>query len=85
MSPESSLYVAADGDLECYVPASVPLNEARTIAAGHAADTIGGWGRSRYTGKRDVPLHDHDEWECCEACPSVAAWCFEVYEGTYRR
>lgn len=77
-------YVSPDYD-EVYLPVEHwTYNTARSEAADWAQQFIDTWGRSRYTGKRDVPLHDHEEWEYCESCPAVPAWCFDIYEGTPR-
>lgn len=50
-------------------------HEARSEAARHASDTDQ---KSRYTGKEEVKLHDHDEMESCD-CQPEAAYAFEVY------
>ena len=78
-------YFNEDGD-ELYLPvADWPYNLARTAASEWAEETTDPWGRSRYTGKHGIPIHDHDGWEGCEACPDVLCWCFDIYEGTARR
>jgi hypothetical protein len=77
-------YINDEGS-EVYLPVSdYTLNEARHEAANFAEEHVGDWGRARYTGKRDVPLHDHDDWWGCKECPAVPSWSFETYEGTYR-
>jgi hypothetical protein len=78
-------YVEWDGP-GVFLPASdYTLNEARHEASLFAMDTIGGDGRARYLGKKQMPLHEHDEpWENDDECPSESAWCFETYEGTWR-
>ena len=78
-------YFNEDGD-ELYLPvASWPYNLARTTAAAFAEETLDIFGRSHYTGKGNIPVHDHDDWEECMACPAVPCWCFDIYEGTARR
>lgn len=79
------LYMTEDGS-EIYFPAAhYTYNEARGEAASYAEDMIWGYGRSRYLGKRNVPLHDcGDDWWDCQECPAVPTWVFETYEGTYR-
>lgn len=70
---------------EVYYPVSdYSCNEARHQAANHAFETIGAWGRSRYRGRMDLRLHDEEDWEECESCPSEPTWAFEMYEGSYR-
>jgi hypothetical protein len=77
-------YVEWDDGTEVYFPISdYTLNEARHEASLHAAETISAWGRSRYIGKRDIALHDHDQMTDDE-CPIEPVWVFETYEGTYR-
>lgn len=78
-------YVSEDGP-EVYLPVSDwSLNEARQEAASHARMEMGeNIGRVRYTGKRDITLHDHDDWWGCEACPAEPTWTFETYEGAWR-
>lgn len=81
---ERTVYME-ESDSTIYLPREhYTLNEARKEAASHAQMEDPGWGRSRYLGKRDVALHDHEDWEACEACPKVPVWTFETYEGTYR-
>lgn len=73
---------------EVYLPvADWTYNEARSEAAEFAEEMHGDWGRSHYDGKRDIELHDCEDWEGgdCESCPPELAWCFTTYEGTYRR
>ena len=75
-------YVSIEQD-EVYLPVEHwSYNEARSEAADWAQTFIDTWGRSRYKGKKYVPLHDHDDWEYCEDCPDVLVWEFEIYEGT---
>lgn len=78
-------FVSENGP-EVYLPVSdYTFNEARHEAAQMAAEMVGGWGRSRYTGKREIALHDHDGWsDECAVCSPEPTWCFETYEGTYR-
>lgn len=80
-------YVSENGP-EVYLPVSdYSLNEARREAASHAWMTIGSWGRSKYDGKLEISLHDHDEpWDGSDCdCPREPVWAFSTYEGTYRR
>ena len=62
-------------------------NEARTAAAEYADEMIGPWGRSHYDGKRQIQIHDHDDWEEVteDNCPQPMCWTFSTYEGTARR
>lgn len=84
MSDKCGPYVSVDFD-SIYLPVvAYSFNQARATAASWAADFIPVWGRSRYTGRRDVPLHDHEDWEGCDECPSERSWCFDVYEGSPR-
>jgi hypothetical protein len=77
-------YQNEDGD-EVYLPVSDwTYREALSGAAEFAREIMDRWGRSKYDGKRDIPLHDHDDWEGCEDCPAIPCWCFELYEGPYR-
>lgn len=77
-------YISIDND-ELFLPVGDwTYNMARSEAADWAQDFIDTWGRSRYTGKRYVPLHDHIDWEECEVCPEILSWCFEIYEGSPR-
>lgn len=63
---------------------ALSFNEARHLAAQHAAETIGNWGRTRYKGFTDLRLHDHEEpWDDV-TCDLVDVWVFTTYEGTYR-
>lgn len=72
----------SEGCDEFYLLASeYTLNEARHEAAGWARELSDEWGRSRYVGRRWVPLHDHQDWESCESCPDRKAWCFDIYEA----
>ena len=81
---EPIVYMTEDGS-ELYLPVSAfTLNEARHEAARFAAQEDESF-RTRYIGKQSVPLHDHWDWFDCEKCPSHQCWCFETYEGTYRR
>ncbi len=76
-------YVSEDGG-EVYVRATTGWNAARHIASDAVLEIGDKWSRSRYVGKRDVPLHDHCDWESCTDCPAVPVYVFEQYEGTYR-
>lgn len=78
-------YISSDYDAVYLPVADYTFNQARTAAASWAEDVLDVWGRSRYTGKQNVPLHDHRDWEECETCPAEPTWCFDVYEGTPRR
>lgn len=78
-------YVSENMDILYLRASDWTYGQARSEAAKWAAEFIDYWGRSRYTGKRDVPLHDHGEWEGCEECPAVPAWCFDIYEGSLRK
>ena len=77
-------YISLDGD-EMWLPVSdYSYNEARSTASEFADEMQGPWGRSRYEGKMEATMHDHDDFELCEKCPSAPAWHFSLYEGTYR-
>lgn len=80
----SGPYQGAGGD-RIWFRRDHSLNEARHAAASFAEETGDPWTRTRYIGKRDVSLHDHDNWEDCQECGRVPAWEFEIYEGTWRR
>jgi hypothetical protein len=77
-------YLSIDND-ELYLPVEIwTYNKARSEAASWAKEFTDVWGRSKYTGKRYVPLHNHEDWEDCCTCPEILSWCFELYEGTPR-
>ena len=86
MSDKSGPYASVDGD-ELYLPTfDRTYNEARKEAAEWAQEMAWDFGRSRYEGKRQIQIHDHDDWEEAEDnCPQPMCWVFTIYEGTYRR
>lgn len=79
----TEFYVSEDGD-EVYVPVSTGWNAAQRIASEAVCEIGDDWSRSRYVGKKLVPLHDHGDWEGCNECPDVPVFVFEHYEGSYR-
>ena len=80
MTTRRGSYFNEDMD-ELYLPvAGWSYGLARSSAAEWARETLDSYGRSRYTGKRHVPIHDHDDYEWCEECPAVLCWCFDIYE-----
>lgn len=86
---EATIYVNLSDEPECYFPVEhYTLNEARAEASRHAGDTLGGRGRSRYTGKRTIPLVVCADFEECgrsDHSQPVECWTFDLYEGTWRR
>lgn len=81
-------------DDEMYYPVrDWPYNDARSDVASHVEGTHGPWARTKYEGKLNTVLHDHDEpWSgeidpdyCVETCTDEPCWTFTTYEGTYRR
>lgn len=77
-------YVSPDRD-ELYYPLEHwTYNRARADAAVMAREHFDDWGRSRYTGRINAQLHDHEgseEGECPDQpCAWVKAWSFDMYE-----
>jgi hypothetical protein len=82
---ERKAYISEDLE-ELYVPVSEEPSwrVAHSLASSQAnelrllhEDRV----RTKYIGKRDVRLHDHDDWEGCEECPAVPVWVFQTYDG----
>jgi hypothetical protein len=74
-------YVEVNGPRVYFPVSDFTYPEARTEAARHARDT-GDWNsKSRYLGKNEFALHDHDEpWTDGDDCKPELAYAFEVYE-----
>ena len=77
MTNKKGPYVNEDQD-QLYLPVSDwTYNEARSEAATWASEFSDDL-KSKYYGKIAVPLHDHEDWEYCEECPEILAWCFDI-------